>query len=191
MDEFLPVERLETPRFVLRSFLAGDGPQIYEAVNESADHLYAYLQWGQRYERLYDAEMFARQARARYLNQSDFLLSVWSPDETELWGGTGFRTTEGPATGHRAEISMWIRVSQAGQGLGTEVLQTMIRWGFTEWHWRRLCWRCRPDNHGSARTAERAGMTLAATFRKIMDDHHGGPNVDERYYEILKSEWQG
>jgi RimJ/RimL family protein N-acetyltransferase len=186
---FTPPTRLVTPDFILRWYQPGDGIHVYQAINSSLEHLGEFLGWANPFETVAAAEQLVRGFHASYLKNEDFLLPIWSPDEQELWGGTGFRLREGGLDSGNAEISMWIRANQAGKGLGTAVLKAMIGWGFTEWGFDRICWRCRVDNHASARTAEKAGMTLEARLRRQHPDHKGGPNVDTLYYAILKEEW--
>lgn len=186
---FIPPTRFVTPDFILRWYLPGDGAQMVEAVNSSLDHLDQFLGWANPFETLESAETLVRGFYSSYLKSEDFLLSIWSPDEQELWGGTGFRLREGPIGSGNAEISMWIRANQAGKGLGTAVLEAMLQWGFTEWGFDRLCWRCRVDNYASARTAEKVGLTLEARLRRQHPDHKGGPHLDTLYYAILKEEW--
>lgn len=77
---------------------------------------------------------------------------------SRLPGGTGFHLREGPVADGCAEIGMFIRQVEAGAGLGTRVLLAMLDWGFSEWPWLRLAWRCpavggavaAPAEHGEA-----------------------------------------
>jgi RimJ/RimL family protein N-acetyltransferase len=186
---FFPPTRLATPDFMLRCYLPGDGAQVFEAVNSSVAHLFRFLDWAQTFPSIEAAEALVRGFHARYITGEDFLLPIWSPDGEELWGGTGFRLRDGGKESGIAEISMWIRESQAGRGLGSAVLKALIHWGFAEWGFERLYWRCRADNAASARAAEKAGMTLEARLRRQHPDHMGGHNIDTLFYAMLKSEW--
>jgi RimJ/RimL family protein N-acetyltransferase len=136
-----------------------------------------------------EGEKLVRRFRARYLTSEDFTLGVFSPDGQQLLGGTGFHLSQGPLRHRLAEIGMWIAGDAAGQGLGTAVLQAMLAWGFTEWPWERLLWRCRASNVASARVAEKAGLTLEGTARgyERLED---GSREDMLHYAILKHEWE-
>lgn len=189
MTTFFAPERFVTPDFVLRTFLAGDGVKLADAINNSHEHLRPFMTWGAEELTLEAAETRARQSCAKYLRNEDFSVAIFAPDESELWGGTGFHLWEGPMRFGNAELSMWIRASQAGKGLGTAVLKAMILWGFTEWQWTRLIWRNDVANHASKRTAERGGMTLEGISREFFPGEDGSPKTNAMYYAILKSEW--
>lgn len=189
-NTFLPPERLVTSDFVIRSYLPGDGIKTYDVVQTSYQHLDRFLHWHTEFTSPDRAELLVREYRANFLKNEDFRLSVWSPDESEQWGGTGFRMKEGPYTTGIAEISMWIRASKAGQGLGTALLRAMVDWGFSEWGWRRMVWRVHAANLSSIRTAEKCGFHLSGTFRRRYTHHNTPVPGTLLYYDLLRSEWE-
>jgi len=83
---------------------------------------------------------------------------------------------------------MWIRADAAGKGLGTAVLRALLTWGFTEWPWERLAWRCDGRNLASRRTAEKAGLTHEGVLRQhlLLAD---GSRRDTYLYAMLKADW--
>jgi RimJ/RimL family protein N-acetyltransferase len=186
---FFAPERFVTPTFILRSYYPGDGALMSEAVNASYEHLSEFMAWATPNQSVETSEGLVRKMRADYLSNTDFVIGVFSPDESQLLGGTGFHLREGPLSSGNAEIGIWIRASEAGKGLGTAVTRAMLEWGFTEWEWTRLAWKCDVANSASRRTAERVGMTLEGTLRRYLPNHHGGAKRDSHYYAILKEEW--
>jgi len=185
---FRAPDRLEADGFVLRSFLPGDGVRLNAAVVASYEHLAPWMPWPRADQTDEEAERTVCRMRARYLQATDFTIGVFSPDESEVWGGSGFHLREGGLETRNAEIGMWIAAGRAGRGLGTSVLCAMIRWAFTEWPWLRLDWRCAPENIASMRVAERAGLQHEGTLRS----HTLSPNGDRRdtaCYAILKRDW--
>ncbi len=189
MTTFFAPDRFVTPGFVLRTYLAGDGAKLADAINSSHDHLSPFVAWGADELTPDAAEVKVRHHCAKYLKNEDFPVAIFAPDESELWGGTGFHLWEGPIHFGNAELSMWIRTSQSGKGLGTAVLKAMIQWGFTEWQWTRLAWRNDVANRASQRTAERGGLIFEGILREFFPGRDGGPKPDSMYYAILKSEW--
>ncbi|MHC4959427.1 MAG: GNAT family N-acetyltransferase, partial [Planctomycetota bacterium] len=123
--------------------------------------------------------------RAHWLLHKDFVIGIWSPDEAELLGGCGFHLRDGPLEHGNAEMGMWIAAAHAGRGLGTEALREMVAWGFTEWPWVRLSWRCNALNTASARVAEKAGLQLEAKLKSQMITQ-AGERRDTLCYAILK-----
>ena len=83
---------------------------------------------------------------------------------------------------------MWIRADAAGQGLGTTVLQAMLRWGFTDWGFHRLSWACSGRNVASQRCAESAGMRLEGVLRGHRTELDGSVG-DTHRYALLREEW--
>ena len=77
---------------------------------------------------------------------------------------------EGPLKTRTAEIGMWIRASEAGTGLGTAVLTELVRWGFTDWPWLRLSWKCNAENLASARVAQKCGFVYEGQIRGEYDE---------------------
>ena len=165
MGTFFAPERLETPAFTLRSYFPGDGEAMCEASNASYDHLRTFMAWATKSDSVEACEERARMFRAQFLTNTDFVIGVWSPDGSRLLGGTGFHPRGRAVADGVAEIGMWIRSDTAGAGLGTAVLDAMLRWGFDEWPWERLSWYCDERNTASRRCAERAGMTLEGQLR--------------------------
>lgn len=185
---FIAPERFEASEFVLRSYHPGDGPLLNEAVNNSLEHLRRFMPWAEQAHSQAQSEKFCRTARAHYLLAEDFTLGIFSPAGDRVLGGTGFHLRQHSGSAGVAEIGMWIRGEAAGKGLGTRALQAMLRWGFTEWPWQRLFWRCDVDNIASARTAEKAGLIKEGTIRGdiISADNRMRPT---HYFGILRDEW--
>ena len=190
MDHLFAPERFETSEFILRSYDVGDGPLVADAVNASYDHLRPWMPWAKPHQSVEESEKLVRQFRARYLLSEDFVIGIFSVDGRQLLGGTGFHLREGPIASACAEIGMFIRQSEAGRGLGTRVLRALVQWGFTDWPWLRLAWRCDQRNVASARVAEKAGLRLEGVLRGQRAEVGEGRR-DTACYAMLKSEWRG
>jgi len=87
---FRAPDRLEADGFVLRSFLPGDGVRLNAAVVASYEHLAPWMPWPRADQTDEEAERTVCRMRARYLQATDFTIGVFSPDESEVWGGSGF-----------------------------------------------------------------------------------------------------
>jgi RimJ/RimL family protein N-acetyltransferase len=188
VTHFFAPERFEGPGFVLRSYDAGDGPLLAEAANESYEHLRPWMPWAKPQQSVDESEKIVRAARARYLVSEDFTLGIFSSDETHLLGGTGFHLREGSLDGKCAEIGMFVRQSEAGRGLGAKVLLGLLEWGFTEWPWLRLSWRCDANNAASIRVAEKCGLLHEGILRG-QAAHVGDGRRDTTCYALTKPDW--
>lgn len=182
-------ERHEAAGFVLRSFHPGDGAQMTEAKNASYDHLKQFMIWAKPSQSVAAGEQYCREVRGRWLLATDFAIGIWSPGEDRLLGGAGYHLREGALELGNAEIGMWIRGDAAGQGLGTRALRALLRWGFTEWPWQRLSWRCSSANVASQRVAEKAGLRREGVLRSLAIDADG-QRRDTLCYAMLRDDWR-
>ena len=190
MDYLIAPEQYETPEFIIRGYYPGDGPLLFEAVDTSREHLSTYMPWVGFHKTVEDSERFARQSRGHYLLAEEFTLAVVSLDGKRLLGGTGYHLRWGNLATRTAEVGMWIRADAAHQGLGPKVLKAIIDWGFIEWPWLKLIWRCNVENTASLRTAEKAGMRQEGLIRGDAFDYHSDRRRDTLYYGITKDEWE-
>lgn len=181
-------ERHDGTGFVLRSYDVGDGRLLSEAADESYEHLRHWMPWAKPHHPIEDSEKLVRQFRARYLLSEDFVIGVFSTDEKRLLGGAGFHLREGPISTGCAEIGMFIRQSEAGRGLGTRVLLSLLDWGFTDWPWLRLAWRCDQRNAASMRVAEKCGLLREGVLRGQLAEVGDG-RCDTLCYGLIKQDW--
>lgn len=148
------------------------------------------MPWAKSHQSVEESETRVRRFRAKYLLSDDFVIGIFSVDGRQLLGGTGFHLREGPVSSGCAEIGMFIRQSEAGRGLGTRALRALLQWGFTEWPWLRLAWRCDQRHIASARVAEKAGLRLEGVLRGQRAEVGEGRR-DTACYALLESEWAG
>jgi RimJ/RimL family protein N-acetyltransferase len=190
VDYLIAPERTEDEGFVLRSYHPGDGALLADALNASYAHLAPWMPWAKPHTTEAEAEERVRVFRARYLLAEDFTLGILSPDGCRLFGGCGYHLREGPHVTRSAELGMWIRASEAGRGLGTRVTRALVAWGFGEWPWLRLSWRCDERNLASVRTAERAGLMREGLLRG-QPAEVGDGRRNTVCFAVLRSETSG
>jgi RimJ/RimL family protein N-acetyltransferase len=171
----------------IRCYQPGDGLELRIATVSSYEHLRSWMPWATTDYTVDEAEARCRRFAAHYLLNEDFVLGIWIGEQ--LAGGSGFHLREGPLEWRNAEIGMWIRASYAGQGLGTRVLKAMLKWGFEEWGWERLSWRCDTRNRASARVAAKNGLRLEGTLRSNTFDV-AGERRDTHIFAILRDDWE-
>lgn len=181
-----PPTLFEADGFLIRAYKPGDGAALSEAVNSSYEHLRPWMPWATSHQSVEHSESLCLRFATDYEAQTDFTLGIWNTDM--LLGGTGFHLRCGPIDWRIAEVGMWIRADAAGSGLGIRSLRAMLEWGFGEWGWERLVWRCDTRNTASVRVAEKAGMTLEATHRGDAVDHFGSRR-DTHVFAMLKDEF--
>jgi RimJ/RimL family protein N-acetyltransferase len=190
MSYLFAPERRELASFVLRSYEVGDGPLLADATNESYEHLHPWMPWATPHQSVEDSERLVRQFRARYLLAEDFVIGVFSLDGKRLLGGTGFHLREGAISTGCAEMGMFVRASEAGRGLGTQILDGLLAWGFSDWPWLRLAWRCDQRNLASVRVAEKCGLRHEGVLRGQQAEV-GDERRDTACYALTKQDWLG
>lgn len=185
---FFAPDQYITEDFTVRSYMPGDGPLLAEALDASYDHLKRFMDWAKPHTENVEAEQTARRFRGEYLLATNFTLGIFTPDGKRQLGGSGFHLREGELSNHAAEIGMWIRADAVRQGLGTRALRAILTWGFSEWPWERLAWRCNELNVASRRTAEKAGMQFEGRLRaiRLLPD---GTRENTLCFAALKDEW--
>lgn len=188
MDYLVAPERFVGDGFVVRCYDVGDGERLSDAVNESYEELKPWMPWALSHQSVEVSERLVRQFRGRYLLAQDFVLGIFSADETRLLGGSGFHLREGPLESRCAEIGMFIRSSESGRGLGTRALAAIMQWGFSEWPWLRLSWRCDERNQASVRVAQKAGMQLEGVLRGQLAEVGDGRR-NTACYALTKADW--
>lgn len=166
MSYLIPPESLETSQVRIRGYRVEDGPKLAEGSAGSYDHLRPWMPWARPESSTDEAIQNVRRFRARWLLAEDFVMGIWTLDESRLLGGTGFHPRGRSLAVGVADIGMWIRADCAGQGLGTHVLEALLDWGWQAWPWQRLVWTCDARNIASRRTAEKAGMDLECIVRQ-------------------------
>ncbi|MBN2006701.1 MAG: GNAT family N-acetyltransferase [Anaerolineae bacterium] len=186
---FFAPEILETETFVVRCYRPGDGPALAEALNASYEHLKTFMDWAKPYTSDDEAEQLVRRFYANYLTSTDFVLSVWDAAGKRLLAGSGFHLRGDGLENRSAEVGMWVRADASGQGLGARILSALLAWGFSEWPWERLAWRCDGRNTRSRRTAEKAGMLYEGCLHghRLLPD---GTRSDTLCFAAMRGEWK-
>lgn len=164
--------RIETPRLVIRAWDPKDYALLKDAIDRSIDHLLPFLPWA-RYEPepIDDKIARIRRWRADYDSDKEYVMGVFSPDETKALGGTGLHARVGD---HALEIGYWIAAEAVRQGFATELSAALTKVGFEVMGMRRMEIHCDERNIGSAKVPEKLGYSLDAKFK---DEDPGEPGA--------------
>ena len=160
--------RLVGERVVVRPWQAGDGQALYEAVDESRDHLLPWLPWGPFHESAQATEEMVRSWHAKWLTREDMVLSIWNADETRVLGGTGVHRIDWKVG--TFEIGYWIRESEQGTGLVTEAVKLVIRFIVDHMDPNRIHIRCAEGNDRSSAIPRKLGFEYEGRLRNQIRD---------------------
>ena len=179
-------ESFETERLLIRSPLPGDGPEMHAAVNESFDDLTPWMPWPKEHRSVEDSEAIVRRARARFLERTDLMLSLFLKDTGTLVGSSGLHRIDWDVP--KFEIGYWCRTRFTGRGYVTEAVRGISGFAFDGLGARRLEIRCDSRNLPSARVAERAGFRLEGELRNNEVVDPGGDARNTLVYAMLPEE---
>jgi [ribosomal protein S5]-alanine N-acetyltransferase len=134
-----------------------------------------------------DAEVYVGQLQPMVLGPNRYAIDrVIAPSEgDELLGLCGLVVDR-----DRDEAEAWYLLDPAlwGQGITTAALHKLLHLGFEECGLHRIWACCVPENGGSARVLEKAGMRREGHMRKNLRIH--GEWMDSFVYAMLAEEWR-
>lgn len=191
MSYFVAPDRVETTEYVLRTYEPGDGPLLHEAVISSYEHLKTFMAWANPDQTPEESEKLCREFRGKYLLAQEFTMGIFNPAGDRLLGGTGFHFDFYAPQTLTAEIGMWISQEQAGKGLGTKVLKTLIKWSFEKWPWQKVIWRCASTNFASAAVARKSGLLQEGYLRGDVFAVNSKERRDTILFGLTREDWLG
>jgi len=172
---------LETKRLLIREFKPSDLDSIHEY--GSNPEVIKYMPFEPNTPE--GSKSFLEQAMSKQINENrtDFELAVVHKKEDRLIGGCRINKE----TDVQAHIGYMINQKYWGYGYATEVAKALVTYGFTELDVHRIYATCVPDNVGSWRVLEKAGLVREGRLRESM--MRQGKYLDAFVYGILQHEW--
>lgn len=184
----IPVpEQVVGPRFRLRPYLPEDAPALYEAIDESREHLAPWLPWVDRHTSPDDSREFVARARAWWLLRQDLIVGIFECEGGRLLGGSGLHRINWDIRAF--EIGYWLRRTAEGQGYMRETVQLLTRLAFDTLEANRVEIRMDPRNVRSRSVAEKLGFVLEGTLRNSMADPQGIPR-DQHIFALTTEDYR-
>lgn len=169
--------RIRTPRLLLRCWDPSDAPRLVEAIAANMDHLLRWLPW-------MVGEPETIEAKARRLQKfrmdfdrgRDFIYGLFDRDETRIIGAVGGHGRIGAGA---REFGYWICEDWARQGMMTEAVAALTRFGFEHDRLRRVEIHCHPDNLASSGVPRKLGYAKQVTIKNCFTALGAGPRDSE------------
>ena len=158
-------------RVRMRPYRAGDGDALWEAVEESREHIRPWLPWGDNHTSPDDSEAFVRRSQAAWILREDMPLGIWEKETGRYLGGSGLHRIKWDVPSF--EIGYWLRASAEGKGYMTEAVCLLCTLAFETLQAQRLEIRCDARNERSAAIPRRMGFVQEATLRHQGRDYLG------------------
>lgn len=175
---------LTTKRLALREFAKGDWQAVHEYASDP--EVVRYVDWGPNTEK--ETRDFIRRTMAscKEKPRRDYQFAVILKEEDRLIGACDIHLSEPPH--QEASIGYCLNRHYWGNGYATEATRRLLAFGFDELQLHRIFATCDPQNKGSVRVLEKAGMRREGRLR----DHKWvkGRWRDSFLYAILDHEWK-
>jgi RimJ/RimL family protein N-acetyltransferase len=182
-----PPYKIVTERVVARCWEPSDAPALKEAVDASLDELRRWMPWAKNEPQTIDEKVqLLRRFRGQFDLGQEFVYGLFSRDESEVVGGSGFHTRAG---GEAFEIGYWIRTSRAGDGLATEVTAALTRVAFELCGVDRMEIQVEPSNERSMRIPLKLGYAEEARLRRRLEAEPGGEPRDTVVFTIFRDQF--
>lgn len=156
-------DQLTGPHVLVRPFREGDAQSLWEAVDESREHLRPWLPWVDVYSSVADARISIARFQARWLLREDLVVGVFEHGSGRLLGGSGLHRIDWEA--RTFEIGYWLRSSAEGRGYMSEAVQLLTILAFDHLQGNRVEIRMDTRNGRSRRIPERLGFVHEGTLR--------------------------
>lgn len=156
-----------TGRLVIRPPQADESQALFDAIQESQDHIAPWLAWSRFHKELADTQKYTMQAMEKWMERSELPMRVFDRADGGFIGGCGFVATDWNVRAF--EIGYWVRSTRHGEGLVSESVNAVTRWAFDTLGAVRVCIRADSTNDRSRAVAERLGFELEGVLRR--DSH--------------------
>lgn len=180
-------EELRGPRVVVRPYRLEDADELFAAVEESRQHIWPWMPWGDQHQSVDDSRDFILRSQAKWLlREGDLNVGIFAADSGRYLGGSGLhiRGWDVPAF----EIGYWLRASAEGHGYMAEAVKLLTDFAFNALGAQRVFIRCDARNTRSAAVAERLGFVREAHLRNEVRTHTDGALRDTLIFSLIPSD---
>jgi RimJ/RimL family protein N-acetyltransferase len=158
-----PVE-ITAGRLHLRPFGPADEDAVYAACQDP--EIQRWTRVPSPYS-LADARQFVTlQAPAGWRDDREYTFAVVDATSATLLASVSVR---GPTADRTGEIGYWVAAAARGQGVATQAVAAVCRWGFATVGYARIDWYAAVGNDGSRRVAEKVGFTVEGVMRSRLE----------------------
>jgi RimJ/RimL family protein N-acetyltransferase len=179
--------RIETERLVIRAWQRDDAALLKEALDSSLEHLRAWMPWADdEPQTLEEKTALVEAFRSQFDAGENFIYGIFSPDESEVLGGTGLHARVGPGG---LEIGYWVRASATRQGIAAESSAAVTRAGFEVCEADRIEIRIEPRNEPSLGVPRKLGFVEEATLRRRLPGRKGEPLRDVTIFTMFSEDF--
>lgn len=171
-------------QLLLRPYETDDFRQLFDAINNSRQHLGSWLHWVASTTRQEHSLEFIQQAQHQLYTQEALALGIFY--DGNIIGGVGMHDWTHPTK--RAQIGYWLVKEYEGKGIITRSLQAFIDYLFSVTGLNKIEIHYVAANKRSGKVAERLGFRLEGVIRQ--STLRNGVPEDTIVAGLLRSEWK-
>lgn len=177
-DVFADLPSLETDRTLLRQLRREDEQDIFSYGSD--EEVSRYTAWP-AHRTMEDTRLYLSRVLDKYSNNTVAPWGIEDKQTGQIIGTAGFMAWN--LHHSKAEIGFALSRKYWNRGYMTEVIREIISFGFKSMQLVRIEASCLPENTGSARVMEKAGMHFEGILRKTM--FVKGSYEDLKMYSII------
>lgn len=173
---------METRRLFIRDFMEEDWRYIHSYCSD--EEVTKYTFWGPNTDA--ETQEFIQKAVAWQLEmpRKRFEMAIICKADEQMIGNCCLSIE-----GTNAELGYCLRKESWGCGYASEAAKALLAFGFGEKKLHRIYATCRPQNIGSAKVMEKAGMKKEGHLREHI--RAKATWLDSYLYSILEQEYHG
>ncbi|MCM3259181.1 GNAT family N-acetyltransferase [Paenibacillus lautus] len=182
-DIFSDLPTLETDRTILRKLRSEDEPDIFRYGSD--DEVSRYTSWP-THQTMEDTRHYLNKVLQKYDHHDVAPWGIVDKETGRVIGTSGFMAWN--VHHDKAELGYALSKDYWNRGYMTEVIRTIISYGFEVMKLVRIEASCLPSNLGSARVMEKAGMTFEGIIRQSI--FVKGKHEDLKLYSIVVDDYR-
>lgn len=166
-------EELRGPQVIVRPYQLEDADKVFAAIEESREHIWPWLPWGDQHQTIEDTRDFILRTQAHWLLRDDMTVGFFEASSGRYLGGSGLHPHNWDVPAF--EIGYWVRASAEGHGYVGETVRLLSDFAFVSLGAQRVMIRCDARNTRSAAVAERLGFVREGRLRNEARSADGEP----------------
>lgn len=158
--------------------------ELFQVVNKNRAYLSKWLEWVDHTNEVIDTKTFIKELLEH--NEKGRQLGTTIFEEEQILGKVGFVKLN--CLHKHGEIGYWLSADQQGNGIMTQAVEVLVKYGFEELNLNRIIIGAISENWPSRKIPERLGFQLEGTFRQ--NRFYRGHFWDTVIYAKLREEWE-
>jgi ribosomal-protein-serine acetyltransferase len=166
-----PPAEIGSDRVMLRRLAVTDAACLWDATDESREHIGVWMPWIYQCLTPEDNQQFLQRIEKEWDEKVSFRYGIWENLGNRLIGTIGLMRIDWDVPSF--EMYYWLRASAAGKGFATVSAWSLCAAAFRLLGANRVQIHCDSDNVKSAAVAQRLGFVLEGTLRNQSRDRLG------------------